>query len=181
MANELLFRKTGGGGGGSSSGGLASVWSGYHAADSSWSVAGTSIIDPTGDASSTFTERVNVNAGTVTSALSSGNKIPGIIFTPVATGTYQVTVTFTATQANANSISYFALTDGSTEICNTQFIAGGANIPSFCVTMNGLYVVSSISAKTIKIQMGNSAGGTTSIGGGATVNGLVEWTLTKVT
>lgn len=162
-------------GGGASS----SFWTGYHGPDSSWTMSGTSIIDPSGDSTSTFAEKLNVGFGTVSSALSSGNKIPGIVFTPAAVGYYLVQVTFPAAQNLANAISYLRLTDGSTVIAEQQFTTnvGGYRYP-ICLT--GIYYASSTSSKTIKIQAGNSSGGSTTIDGGATVNEMVEWTLVKV-
>jgi hypothetical protein len=66
-------------------------WSGYHnASDCSMARTNTAYGDQTADASCTFTERTNKNMGTVASALSGSDKLPGVTFTPGRVGVYEI-------------------------------------------------------------------------------------------
>jgi hypothetical protein len=56
----------------------------------SWARTNTSLGDPTADASCDLTEVSNKNMGSVSAALSGGNKLPGIVWTAKSTGTYKI-------------------------------------------------------------------------------------------
>lgn len=68
-------------------------WSGYHDSTCSWARTNAAFGDPAADASCGFFERTNRNFGVVSSVLSGGNKLPGILFTPKESGRYQVCFT----------------------------------------------------------------------------------------
>lgn len=143
-------------------------WSGYHSTDCAWATASASFADPSNDASCTFTERINNNFGTVTSA---GAKIPGIVFTPAATGRYFVCANFAGSNDTATNYAAFSLTDGTTEISQAS-----ARYPNILSTpLCGIYNATSIASKTIKIQMKRITAGNAIIDG--TNSNAVEWSI----
>lgn len=143
-------------------------WSGYHATDCAWISSSATFADPSADASCTFTERTNRNFGTVTSA---GSKLPGIVFTPPSTGRYYICALAQASNSTASNYSAYSMTDGTTEIA--QASSRYPNIVSMPVC--GIYNISSVASKTIKIQFKSIAGGNATIDG-ASAN-AIEWSI----
>jgi hypothetical protein len=152
-------------------------WSGFHAqSDCSWARTNTALGDPTADASCTFTELTNQNFGTVTSALSAGNKLPGITFTPPRVGRYKVCAVTQQSTSDANPGVYASLTDGTTPIAQVAWdgqLAGGYRFP---YTLCGIFNAIDTSQKTIKIQTAVSSG-TTTITSGSVNAYVISWSI----
>lgn len=129
------------------------AWSGYHSIDCSFlfSGGGGAYIEATADSSCTFAQITNVNFGSVTSYNDGtpGNNRPGIVFTPPATGTYEVCTSYTTQQGSgANSEQ---LTDGTTvmSIVAGRDVGGsGIEAPA---TQCGFLVIASLVSTTVKI------------------------------
>jgi hypothetical protein len=151
---------------------LANSWSGYHDTTCSWARTNTAFGDPTADATCTFTERTNVNFGTVTSALSGSDKLPGIVFTPPRAGRYYVCVGYYVTSSAGNPV--VQLVDGSGTVVTTGGFttSGAAPLNENC----GIYVASSTSSVTLKLQTKTSSGSVT-IG---TTWPNVEWKIFQI-
>src|SRR6185503_539150 len=80
-ANDTLYRAES----------QAFAWSGYHDQDFTFVRSTTGSYGAfVADATCTFTERTNLNAGTVTSQLSGSDKLPGIVITLPSAGMYEV-------------------------------------------------------------------------------------------
>lgn len=147
-------------------------WSGYHGTDCQWARTNTSFGDPTADVTCTFTERSNQNFGTVTSALSGSDKLPGIVFTPKQTGTYNICVNGLTSHSVGTQALALQLVDGSGTVIttwNTQAISTNDMAFDFC----GVATVSSSASQTFKIQT-KTASGTIYIGSG---NGAESWSI----
>jgi len=148
------------------------TWSGTHGNDCSWSAVTTSLGDPSDDGSCTFTEKTNVNFGSVSSY---GSKKPGITFTPNRAGTYQVCGTASYSGNNETTAVGIALYDGSTQMGYFGVNASTKNPITIC----GNVVASSVSSKTVSFQLedGASTEGVLSAGG----NGMaVVWNITLI-
>lgn len=160
---------------------VANSWSGYHDDDCDFQNGNASFIDFVADATCTFTQRTNVNFGTVTSALDTGNPIPGIVFTPSRAGTYKICAITQAGQSTAAQNISLRLYDGTTELVQVNAVGKVTGSYSEVVPLCGLYTVTSLSPKTITIQ-GRTGGGTMSISGswnGSAIN-AVEWSIFQI-
>ena len=139
-------------------GGSISVWSGYHDSSYQWiDTASGSFQDYTINTTGSFTQRINVNFGTVTTA--SGTR-PGIVFTPAASGiTYFVQANVGANCATANVVGAIRLWDGATVIGSGGFGLTTSNVQNYWpIPVSGFYTSSSTSAVTLTLQE-NAAGG----------------------
>jgi hypothetical protein len=135
--------------------------------------------DPTADGSCTFTEKQNGNFGTVTSALSGADKLPGIVHTPKLTGRYFVIATFP--QYNASSANNdFSFTDGTNVIATgAQGLNSGSQ--TNMMTLSGVYSGVAGTPVTLKIQSAASAG-TINIGSpGLSSGNAINWTIFPIT
>jgi hypothetical protein len=155
-----------------------SNWSGYHDSTCSWARTNTAYGDPTADASCAFTERQNQNFGTVTSALSGSDKLPGIVFTPKTSGLYQVCVNaYGAPNITAvGAIVGVQLTDGTTvvsESVQTGLVSSSYQLFANCSMFNASGGVST----TVKLQSKSSAGQITLGGNGGNA---IEWSIGQV-
>jgi len=149
-------------------------WSGIHDSDCLWSTTTTgSYVDFAGDSTCTFTQKTNTNFGTVASATSAGNNIPGIVWTPSKLGTYFVcaNVSFAAS-ANSGRVQ---LTDGTIVLAQGTTTVTGSNAQLLCSP----YIVSSLTSTTLKIQGGLSGAGTEQIGGNTAAPTVhsIEWSI----
>ena len=149
----------------------AMSWSGYHDSTCSWARTNTAYGDPTADATCTLTEKTNVNFGTVTSAESGGNKLPGIVFTPSRAGRYHLCVNF---QIDGSvNLQKVAVLDGSTEVAyaahSTSSYAGQSGT---CAVITA----SDTTAKTIKLQTASPTGSVT-LGPASTTTANVMWSI----
>lgn len=151
------------------------AWFGYHDKDCQWSVTSVTPADPTGDSSCTFTELKNINFGTVTSALSSGNKIPGIIFTPPKLGTYWIcAITNDAANNGTNDFGAQLIDSASNIIANQSYKQQSTGYSPFVLC--GPYTATSLVSETIKIQM--FAGSTVTLNNSTGPKGrAVQWSI----
>ena len=157
----------------------AQAWSGYHANDCSWARTDTAYGNPTADASCTFTERKNLNFGSVTASLSGSDDLPGIVFTPSAAGFYFVCASPKFAMSNLAAIGDLRLWDGTTVISETEQTEDVANdIQTHAIC--GIYQATSTSAVTLSLQTKASAGSLT-IAANSTNASAVEWSLVNIT
>lgn len=160
----------------------AVLFNGNHANDSSWARTSSTFGDPTGDATSTFNTVTSSGLGTVVSATSSGNNIPGIVFTPTSsTKSYYVQARGNfITNASGLSVE-FKLTDGTIVIDdkNLTVVSGFANARN-PITLEGLYTPGTTSPVTIKVQWKNSDGTTTVTYEGLNSEASVYWSVWEV-
>lgn len=147
---------------------MPASWSGYHANNCEWSTTSTSYVDPAADASCTFTEATNTNFGTVTS---SGSTQPNINWTPKAIGSYYVCATLNKYSVSVSNYGWLKLTDGTTDIAER-----GAYGDMSSMALCGIYNVTSLSSKTLKIQLKSVGSSTTALTGNA-VGRAIDWSI----
>lgn len=158
---------------------VANSWSGYHASNCTWTTASATYVDPAGDASCTFTERTNTNFGSVVSADSAGNNIPGIVFTPSRAGKYNVCALVSGSGATAGQGYEFHLTDGSLEIAERTLTAPITGNYEQTVTLCGQYQANSVIPVTLKVQMKQAGADTTAINPNVLAK-AVEWSIFQI-
>lgn len=155
-------------------------WSGYHDTDCSWTRSNASYGDPGADSTCTFTERQNQNMGTVISAVSGSDKLPGITFTPKRVGKYLIKATLDL--GVASSLNWFRarLTDGTNVLdqSNQRFTQNGTNYGGGATTLIGIYNATSTSAATIKIQISSEGGVLAYINPSGA--GGIEWSIVDI-
>lgn len=158
----------------------AQSWSGLHDGTCSFARTNTAFGDPAADATCGFTELKNTNFGTVTSALSGSDKLPGLIFMPTALKTFRICATAHYVMGTSGSqISAQFVDDLGTVIASTSFLLNGNN-SSVSETMCGQYTVPAIGvSRTLKIQTKASSGAVT-INSGDGVQ-AVRWTFEDIT
>lgn len=156
-----------------------SSWSGFHDSTCNWTFTNVgTFIDATGDSTCVFTQQTNVNFGSVTSALSSGNAIPGIVFTPQTTGNYFICAVANSSASVATITGRVQLTDGTTVIAQASY--EGPSTSGSAITLCGNYAVTAAGSPiTLKLQAGVTATGTFDLGGqtGAPAVGSVYWSV----
>ncbi|OFZ54985.1 MAG: hypothetical protein A2428_03165 [Bdellovibrionales bacterium RIFOXYC1_FULL_54_43] len=155
----------------------AQSWSGYHDNTCSWARTNTALGDPAADATCAFAQRTNTNFGTVASAISGSDKLPGITFSPTQVGKYDVKVVFLA-QGPGNTNTAFQLTDGTTVVAQTQYFFDTANQLK-SITLSGQYVASPTAPVTLKLQTSATAN-TVTIGGGSNTTAIAEWSIVAI-
>ncbi len=155
------------------------IWSGYHDNDCLWAVTNTTYAAYAADATCTFTEQQNVNFGTVTSALSAGNKLPGIVFTPGETGKYFVCATISAyNSATPNSGNGIQLLDNaSAQIVSVYWQQGTAG-NSTALSMCGIVNITALTSQTWVLQGRASASANTI--NGASTDKSIYWTIYSI-
>jgi hypothetical protein len=153
-------------------------WSGLHASDCSWARTGTTFGDPAADATCTFIERQNFNFGAVTSYLSGGNKLPGIVFTPRFSGRYFVC----ANASSAGAATQYATAEhrlidsnGVTISAMARQMSSAAN-EAAPMMLCGLTNLSSGAPATIKLEVAANSGAVTVAASNGNVV-AVEWTI----
>lgn len=137
-----------------------SSWAGYHDKTCSFARTNTSYGDPTADTTCVFTETLNRNFGTVTSYKSGSDFLPGIVFTPTRTGFYWVCWNLGFSQSNTNALS-FRLYDGTTQISSYSTEGGASGARARTGSVCGMYNVTSIASKTLRIETKSSANSVT--------------------
>lgn len=159
-------------------------WIGYHSSttNNTFTVTSNGFADFTnsGDSTTALTEIDNSNFGTVTSYGGTGaSELPGIIFTPGATGRYFVKASFTINAQNGNNVYGIRLTDGTTVLDVQEMFNAGQTY--FTVTLSGILNISSLSSKTIKVQGSNSGSGTINMTN-AIITGdrLINWSIYRI-
>lgn len=149
-----------------------SSWSGFHDSTCSWSISTTtSFVDFPGDSTCVFGQNGNMNFGSVVSATSSGNNIPGIVFTPNRTGHYWICAnTFATTTAG----SRLRLTDGTLTLATSTYSSSNNN-SMLCSIYNAI----STAAITLKIQAVMISAGSITAGGTSSAPAVnsVDWSI----
>lgn len=136
-------------------------WYGVHESNYKWHNTGSSFSDPTNDTVGTFTEKKNLNFGTVTTAASN---LPGIVFTPTNSANhYDFSVIIEDTYSTANNVSAYSLTDGTTELGECAVGHPGTTTDAMQCAIQGDYAPGTASAVTLKIQS-KTTGGTVNTG-----------------
>lgn len=170
------------GGGGSSS--TSRVYSAYNGDDCTWPTTSTSSTDPTSDASCTLTVTRNDSIGTVTQA-GGANALPGLVFTPTATGNYTscftlATVRFTATGIGGNFVAVLKNTTtsvvyGGVGMQNTNAALEDIETPgTVCATEQ----LTAATAYTIKWQFKvQGTGATVTTGNTSVYNNVVVYSI----
>lgn len=165
------------------------IWSGYHGGNTGttnpWSITGgTTFTDfANADATMSLTEVNNVNFGTVTGygASSGASALPGIVFTPGATGVYFVKASVCLNYNSVGNQSGLRLWDGTTIIDN-GIVYNNSGQAYYSITLSGELNISSLSAKTISIQGVANATFIALVGGtffSTNVN-TINWTIFKI-
>ncbi len=161
---------------------LANSWSGKHGNDCFWQQTQTNYTVPPIDSSCTFSERQNVNFGTVTSYNDGtpNNNYPGITFTPSSTGKYFICVAghFNGSQVNAG-INFKLANPADTNIVLEH--GGYANNTSSLVqplTMCGVYNATSTASQSLVLWF-KSTGGSAALTNSSTESSL-EWSIFKL-
>lgn len=149
-------------------------WSGYQIG--TWSSV-TGMGDGTNSGGNTLTNRISSG---LTAAASPASTIPmGIVISPVAPGS----VYFVSVSSNISSVSggttSVQLTDGTYVLSTSgnQYQGAGATYMPF--TLSGIYVATSGGPITLKVQINNS-GGASSTMGQSTAGQLNEWTVVQI-
>ena len=156
-------------------------WSGYHGSDCLWGVTQTTYAaDFPVDTSCTFTERVNRNFGTVTSANNGtpGSNLPGITFTPKRAGTvYSVCALPTFRADDAIASGSLELLDGSGTIIGDRSGSGGGGSARSPLPVCGIYVAPSTASVSLKLR-GKGQSGVVDIDTTASSpTGSIDWTI----
>jgi hypothetical protein len=152
-------------------------WSGY-TSGATWTTTSTTFNTGTVSGTPTVTARQNRNFGTVSQASSN---VPGITFTPPASGRYMVCGSVAMYQTTSDHNAYFELYDATNSIqLNTAFWgapnSSGGNTGATS-TICGILNLSSTASETVEFQMASDSGSSTSgisTGGGSIVN-PIEW------
>lgn len=153
---------------------LSNSWSGYHDTTCAWSRTGTTYADFTDDASCALVQRTNNNFGTVAT---SGASTPGIVFTPKRAGRYYVCANAKVSVGTTTADNNWQLTDGSTIIANATLTPNADVRPT--LPMCGIYVASSTSSVTLKIQ-GKASSGTNQLGASSSAESAIEWSIYQI-
>lgn len=160
---------------------VANSWSGYHSSDCVWTVTQTTYAaDFAMDASCTFTERSNVNFGTVTSANDGtpGNNLPGIVFTPTRAGTYHVCAHMTGRGDNAVDTAAYELFDGTTVVSDKPLGLSGSTVRN-TIDLCGNYKATSTASVTLKIR-GKVSAGQIVIDDSSSGSNPIEWSIYQI-
>lgn len=163
--------------------GTVYAWSGYHESGCDFSrTSNVTFGDFAADTVCTFTQAQNSNFGTVTSYVSGSDKLPGIVFTPPVVGLYYVAVSTVVCNGDAADHAMVRLTDGTTVIANpTNRNADGSSVNvCFPTVLQGIYNVSSVSSKTIRIEGTTNTSATLSLSATGGYGRTVEWTVFKL-
>jgi len=162
------------------------LWAGKHGNDCTWTSGTATLAVPSGDATCTFSDDVNVNAGTVASTFNGALSLaPGITFTPPTAGGYEICVTGNRMSANTTPVG---LTWG-LYVDSVLKNASGYNVGTGVTHSNTMCVPiaisSSGSASTISLRLAASSG-TASLNDGAATAGTSDiralvWSIKKLT
>lgn len=132
-------------------------WSGYHDNTCIWPRANTSYGDPTADSTCVFSEVYNSGFGTVTSYKSGSDFLPGIVFTPTSVGGYFMCAYMPLINDNLGATVDARLTDG-TKIISEGTIHENVINNQNALTLCGIWIATSTTSKTIRIEIKDSAG-----------------------
>ncbi len=156
------------------------IWSGAHADDCSFARTNTAYGDPTADATCTFTQNYNVTMGSVTSALSGSDKLPGVVFTPTHVGFYEICAMVNAGGASAGQDYALQLTDGVITLPPAKGWSQDTNGYRRAIPLCGIFQATSVSAMTVKVQSRASSGAITIATPSSGYGNTVDWTIKDV-
>jgi len=149
-------------------------YSGYQIG--SWTTTGA-MGDGTNSGGNTLTQRYSSGL-TVTAGASN---VAGITFTPAsATAVYLIKVNTSMSVAAGGGVTWLNLTDGTTVLDSRAAQYGGSGTTWFPTTFMSIYAPASTSAKTVKIQIQNTAGSSSSHAGNANGEEGMEWTILQI-
>lgn len=134
------------------------MWSGTHDQNCNFARTSATFGDPTGDASCTFAESLNLNFGTVTSFQESGNNGAGIVFQADGGDRYFACATTHLTLSGGSNEGNVQLADGNnTELSSAESFtsAAGHVIPA---TVCGILNVTTAGSQTLKLRTRVGAG-----------------------
>jgi len=144
---------------------VAQSWEGYFDATCSWARTNTALGDPTADASCNLVETSNVNMGTVSAALSGGNKLPGVVFTAKSTGVYKVCSHTGNVVASVIGNINMALNVNGVNVVRSSDQSSGTTVFSNPNTMCHHLSATAGTQYTVKVVTGASSGTITVSGG----------------
>lgn len=149
--------------------------SAYHGTDCGWSFNNAApFADPAVDATCTFTSRVARGIGALTSYLSGGDKLPGVVFTPAAVGAYEVCANYAGYVTAPGEAAFFELDVGGSQIATAISYSHGSGGGGKTQPICGIYEATSLSAVTVKLQGYTTAGNTFFYNGGG-LEPVIEW------
>lgn len=125
------------------------------------------------DSVCTFTTKTSRNFGTISSALSGSDKLPGIVFTPSSTGYYEVCALAQVESGTVSTILGLSLTDG-TVVLDTAARGQDTANTTVRVSLCGNYFAASTGAATIRLE-GRASSGQISLTSPATGVPAVSW------
>jgi hypothetical protein len=152
----------------------AIAWTGYHDSTCSFARTNTAFGDFAADTTCVFGERRNINFGTVTSALSGSDKLPGIVFTPKRIGNYYICADVNVGDAAGGNVAIaLQLIDSNNNVIGNRGIKiDNSSIP---MPVCGLYYAGSLAQETIKLQGKASSSDVTINNGGG--GDAIGWTI----
>lgn len=152
---------------------LLNYTSAYFGSASSWATTSATYVDGTNAGGNALT--IKQSSGMIVTA--AGGNVCGITFTPAsASAVYQIFAIIGIGSSNAGGQCAAQLTDGTININSSTgtYDAGGI------VTLLGIYIPGVTSAVTVKIQIANIGGFTTTLQQWASIGNPVEWTIFQV-
>lgn len=157
----------------------AFAWSGYHDQDCNFvrTTTGSFGAFPA-DSTCTFTERTNLNAGTVTSELSGSDKLPGIVITLPSAGMYEVCASPNFEQGQNAGDTGIRMVKGATVISRV-FKKLDGNDQDDTHMMCGFYNASTSGSATFSLE-GYTSAVNVEILSSTSVNTSIEWSIKKV-
>lgn len=155
-------------------------WAGYHDSTCSWARTNVAYGDPTADTTCVFTERYNRNFGTVTSALSGSDFLPGIVFTPKRLGRYLIFATVNAVKCGSSGATQGIqmIDTAGTQVADAVMLCMSGGLYSQSYTITAVLNVTTLAAQTIKLQTKISTGALTM--NETTVGNAINWTITAL-
>lgn len=157
-----------------------SSWSGYTgtAGASTWSDAvGGAFVNGTNSGGNAITQRFS-NGLTVTAG---GSNVAGITFTPANAGaSYIITASTNFFVTGSSGITALRLTDGTNVISTIGGQDNATGAQFYPATLAGLYTPGTTSPVTVKIQLQNVAGASSSFGGVTAQVNSIEWTIIQI-
>lgn len=154
----------------------ALFWTGYHGTDCSFARTNAAYGDPAADASCTFNSVSSKNFPTVSSHTSGGNNLPGIAFTTVSAGAYQVCANANVYGGSAGHKSTIRLVDGSSTFYSDSTMVAPANQYTQNLSVCGIAYLTAGQAVVFKLEGKNDAG-TITIGDAGAASTAVDWTV----
>lgn len=159
------------------------AWTGMHVGDCLFTVTNTAPATFAADASCTFSERYNLNMGTVIAQPSGGDKLPGVVFTAAATGAWKVcaNIAYYGPATALVNIGFVMLnTSGSTmSVVSEQTPVNAQNVMRSFICGH-FSVLTASTVQTISLT-GFSGSGTISVVAPTSSHGqgTIEWYITK--